>query len=49
MKTTRMHLNTQKKMSQTKIKKCIKEFKLEPILKATAITKLIEKLEKANM
>ena len=48
MKTIRMHLNTQKKISQAKIKKCSKEFKLEPILKATSIPKLIEKLEKAK-
>ena len=34
-KTTRKHLNTQKKMSHTKIKIFRKEFKLEPILKAT--------------
>ena len=33
-------------MSQTKIKKCSKAFKLETILKATAKTKLIDKLEK---
>ena len=45
----RKHLNTQKKMSQTIIKKCSKEIKLETTLKATGITKLIDNLEKAKI
>ena len=36
-------------MSQTIIKKCSKDIKLETILKATAITKFIDKLEKSKM
>ena len=49
LKTTRKHLNKEKKVSQTIIKKCSKEFNQETIFKAIAITKLINKLKKAKI